>query len=62
MLAVGVFGLLVALWPAPPDPLPPDVPAALIWQFRLSSLAELASLWATLGITAGLLLERRAAA
>lgn len=62
VLAVGVFGLLVALWPASPDPLPPDVPAALIWQFRLSSLAELASLWATLGITAGLLLERRGAA
>lgn len=62
VLAVGVFGLLVALWPASPDPLPPDLPAGVIWQFRLSSLAELASLWATLGIIAGLLLERRAAA
>ena len=57
-----VLGLLITVWPAPPDPVPPDVSAALIWQFQLSSLAELASLWATLGITAGLLLERRGAA
>ena len=60
VLAVGVFGLLVALWPVSPDPLPPDLPAGLIWQFRLSSLAELASLWGALGITAGLLMEHRA--
>lgn len=42
-------------WPATPDPVPPDVPAALLWQFRLYSLAELATLWAVLGFGFGVL-------
>lgn len=61
VLAVAGYGLLVGWWPAGPDAIPADVPAELIWQFRLSSLAELAALWVTLGIVTGLVLERRAA-
>ncbi|MGH4014245.1 MAG: CbtA family protein [Pseudonocardiaceae bacterium] len=59
LLVVTGYALLVAWWPASPDDIPADVPARLIWQFRLSSLAELAALWATLGIVTGLVLERR---
>lgn len=60
LLVITGYALLVGVWPANPDDIPADVPAALIWQFRLSSLAELAALWATLGIVTGLILERRA--
>jgi predicted cobalt transporter CbtA len=61
LLAITGYALLVALWPASPDGIPADMPAGLIWQFRLSSLAELAALWLTLGTVAGLVLERREA-
>lgn len=59
VLVITGYGLLVGVWPGSPDSIPADVPAGLIWQFRLSSLAELATLWATLGVVTGLLLERR---
>ena len=61
VLAVTGYALLLGLWPAGPDEIPADVPAGLIWQFRLSSLAELAAVWATLGLVTGLVLERRPA-
>ncbi|HEX2298585.1 MAG TPA: CbtA family protein, partial [Pseudonocardiaceae bacterium] len=60
LLVLG-YALLGAVWPAGPDEIPADVPAGLIWQFRLSSLAELAAVWATLGLVTGLVLERRPA-
>ena len=58
VLVITGYALLASLWPAGPDGAPADIPAELIWQFRLSSLAELAALWATLGTVTGLLLER----
>ena len=61
VLVVTGYALLVAGWPAGPDQIPTDVPAGLIWQFRLSSLAELAAVWTTLGLVTGLVLERRPA-
>lgn len=61
LLAVTGYALLMGWWPAGPDEIPADVPAELIWQFRLGSLAELAALWVTLGIVTGLVLERRTA-
>lgn len=61
VLLVAGYALLLAGWPAGPDQIPPDVPAGLIWQFRLSSLTELAAVWATLGLVTGLVLERRPA-
>ncbi|GAB3683807.1 CbtA family protein [Saccharopolyspora tripterygii] len=52
-------GLVLWAWPSNPDPVPPDVPAALLWRFRLSSLAELAGMWTVLGFAFGLLNEPR---
>jgi predicted cobalt transporter CbtA len=50
----------VALWllPASPDTIPADVPAALVWDFRLASLAQLATMWAVLAVVFGLLTSR----
>lgn len=55
---VVLLGLVLALVPGTPDRVPADVPADLVWDFRLASLAQLAALWLTLGVTFGLLLER----
>jgi predicted cobalt transporter CbtA len=52
----------MAFVPGTPDQVPADVPADLVWDFRLASLAQLAALWLTLGLTFGLLLERADAA
>lgn len=56
--AVLVAALLVLL-PSSPDTVPGDVPADVVWDFRLASLGQLAVLWTTLALTAGALLERR---
>lgn len=53
------YALLLIVFPAPPDAVPADVSAALLWRFRLASLAELAALWGTLGLSLGLLLTPR---
>src|SRR6478672_1184346 len=53
-----LLGLVLALVPGTPDRVPADVPADLVRDFRLASLAQLAALWLTLGVTFGLLLER----
>lgn len=50
--------LLLTLIPDLSDPVPPDVPAELLWDFRLASLGQLAVLWAVLGVTFGVLMER----
>lgn len=61
---LAVTGVLVAtvvltlVLPADPDSL--VVPAGLLWQFRVLSLATLAVLWGTLGVVLGLLGERSA--
>ena len=53
--------LVLVLVPGSPDAVPADVPATLLWDFRLASLAQLATMWLTLGLAFGLLLERLAA-
>jgi predicted cobalt transporter CbtA len=58
---VVVVTVLGMLWPANPDTIGADIGAALIWQFRLSSVLELATLWAVLGLVFGLLLTPRPA-
>lgn len=62
---VAVVTLLVVvalqLIPWTQDPIPADVPAAVVWNFRLASLAELTTLWVVLGLSAGWLLTRAAA-
>lgn len=50
--------LALAVIPWTPDSIPPDVPAAVVWNFRLASLAQLTTLWAVLGLSAGWLLSR----
>lgn len=54
VLAVGIaYALLPGI-----NEVPADFPAALIWQFRLASLAISATLWTTFGLAFGLLAER----
>ena len=53
---------VVAVLPSSPDAVPDDVPAALLWEFRVASLAQLAAMWVTLGTVFGLLMERAAVA
>ncbi|HEU4423566.1 MAG TPA: CbtA family protein [Pilimelia sp.] len=57
---VTAVALILLVWPATPDTVPADIPADLLWRFRLASLAELAAIWAVLGFTFGLLTQRRA--
>jgi len=43
------------------DEVPPDFPAALLWQFRVASLGTEAILWLTFGLVFGYLTQRRMA-
>ena len=61
-LAAGTVLVLVALalaFPPSPDAIPADLPASVLWQFRLASLGLLAALWSVLGLVMGLLLTPR---
>ncbi|NYI76722.1 CbtA family protein [Nocardioides panzhihuensis] len=53
--AVAVAGVMVLLFGIPnrPDAIPADVPAGLIWSFRLGSIAQLASMWLVMGAVYG---------
>lgn len=48
---VAVIGVAYALWPANPDAV--EVPATLIWRFRLASLGGAAALWSVLSVVFG---------
>jgi predicted cobalt transporter CbtA len=50
--------LVLELLPGSPDSVPPDMPATLLWEFRLASLAQLGAQWLTLGVVFGLLMQR----
>ncbi len=54
-----VVGLVVILlaFPGPPDAVPADMPSSVLWDFRLASLAETATLWLGLGVVFGLLID-----
>ncbi|MFJ3881444.1 CbtA family protein [Streptomyces sp. NPDC090077] len=54
---VAAVGVSYALLPGI-DEVPAGFPAALIWQFRLASLAIQTALWATFGLAFGFLAER----
>ncbi|GAA2747037.1 CbtA family protein [Terrabacter aerolatus] len=58
---VVLLALVLLLVPGSPDQVPADVPADLVWDFRLASLAQLATMWLALGLAFGLLMERIAA-
>ncbi|WP_326553793.1 CbtA family protein [Micromonospora sp. NBC_01813] len=55
-VAIVGYALLLALWPATAVEVPADIPAVLLWEFRLASLAQLATMWTVLGVVFGLLL------
>ncbi|WP_434442787.1 CbtA family protein [Lentzea sp. E54] len=58
LLAVAAAVAVVLLaFPAPPDTIPADMPVAVLWQFRLSSLAQLATLYVGIGVVFGLLVD-----
>lgn len=61
-VAAGCVVAVLALVPGTPDTVPADVPAALLWDFRVASLAQLASMWLVLGLVFGVLVDSRAPA
>ncbi|WP_100501237.1 CbtA family protein [Geodermatophilus chilensis] len=58
MVGAVLVALILVLFPHSPDTIPADVPAAVVWDFRLASLGQLAVMWATLGLVGGALVER----
>lgn len=59
--AVAVAGVVavVTLVPGSPDTVPTDVPASLLWDFRVASLTQLAAMWLVLGLVFGVLADAR---
>jgi predicted cobalt transporter CbtA len=58
-VATGVLlALILVLVPDNPDTIAADVPTAVVWDFRLASLGQLAVLWSGLGLASGWLLDR----
>lgn len=55
---VALVVLLLLVVPGSPDSIPADVPAGVVWDFRLASLGQLAVLWAALGLAGGWLVDR----
>ena len=53
-----LLGLVLVLLPDNPDGIAADVPAAVVWNFRIASLGQLAVLWAALGLGGGWLVNR----
>jgi predicted cobalt transporter CbtA len=58
VLVVTLVVLVVLLLPGSADAVPADVPASLVWRFRLASLGQLLVLWGCLGLLGGRLLDR----
>ena len=52
-MATVVALVLVALVVLPPGPSPDAVPASVVWDFRLASLAGWAAYWSVLGTVFG---------
>ena len=61
LLVAGALALTTMAWLLLPDAADPaDVPADLLWDFRVRSLGVTALLWTALGLTYGALAERAA--
>jgi hypothetical protein len=52
-LTAVLLTLILVLVPDNPDTIAADVPAAVVWNFRLASLGQLAVLWTALGLAGG---------
>lgn len=57
LAVVAAVVVLLVAFPGTPDAVPADVPGGLLWEFRLASLAETATLWLGLGVVFGLLVD-----
>ncbi|MDT7783426.1 MAG: hypothetical protein QOF58_1845 [Pseudonocardiales bacterium] len=57
LAVVAAVAVVLVAFPAPPDTIPADMPVTVLWQFRLSSLAQLATLYVGLGVVFGLLVD-----
>ena len=57
LTTVAAVTVLLLVFPAPPDAIPADMPSDILWDFRLASLAETATLWIGLGLAFGLLID-----
>ncbi|SNR35702.1 Probable cobalt transporter subunit (CbtA) [Blastococcus mobilis] len=57
-LTAVLVALILVLVPDNPDTIAADVPADMVWDFRLTSLGQLLVLWTALGLAAGWLLDR----
>jgi hypothetical protein len=57
LATVAAVIVLLLVFPAPPDAIPSDMPSGVLWDFRLASLAETATLWIGLGLVFGLLID-----
>lgn len=58
-LAVGCAAVVLLVLPGTPDSVPADVPATLLWDFRVASLAQLGTMWLVLGLVFGVLVDAR---
>lgn len=56
--SITAYALLVTVYPSSPDSISPDVPAALVWDFRIRSLGSLALLWTGVGGGVGYLMTQ----
>ncbi|MET8758585.1 CbtA family protein [Lentzea sp. NPDC004782] len=57
LAVVAAVAAVLLAFPAPPDTIPADMPVNVLWQFRLSSLAQLAVLYVGIGVMFGLLVD-----
>jgi predicted cobalt transporter CbtA len=58
VMTVVLLALVFILTPDTPDTIAAEVPASVLWNFRLASLGQLAVLWTALGLAGGWLLDR----
>lgn len=54
-------GLAFAVTPGSPDTIASDMGAQIVWDFRVASLLQLATLWGVLGMVFGVLVTRKSA-
>jgi predicted cobalt transporter CbtA len=57
-VTAALLAVVLILVPGSPDTIAADVPASVVWNFRLASLGQLAVLWTAMGLAGGLLLDR----
>jgi hypothetical protein len=58
LVVAGLVALILVFFPKNPDVIPADVPAAVVWNFRLASLGQLTVLWTTITLVGGALVDR----